>query len=50
MRLAMIVLLLLSLALDGCASGNAPATPPPNQPAFRNQPGSRPALNSRIFP
>jgi hypothetical protein len=51
MRLAMIVLLLLPFALDGCtSSGNAPATPPPNQPAFRDQPGSRPAVNSRIFP
>jgi hypothetical protein len=49
MRFAMFVLLLLTYTLNGCASGNAPP-PAKNQPTFRDQPGSRPALNSRIFP
>jgi hypothetical protein len=49
MRFALLVLLLLPFALDACASSDAPP-PANNQPAFRDQPGSRPAVNSRIFP
>jgi hypothetical protein len=49
MRFTLLVLLLLPFALNGCASGNAPP-PAKNQPTFRDQPGSRPAVNSRIFP
>jgi hypothetical protein len=49
MRFAMFVLLLLTYTLNGCAQGPAPP-PAPGQPAFRDPPGSRPAVGNRIFP